>query len=194
MPRRDDAHVPIEELSPEARALIPADCQEHWYRLVARRIRGRTVLDVGAGAGAGVALFERAGAACVRGIDPLPAGPGVDRGTLEDVASESWDVAVAMDVIEHVEDDRGFLAGLLRVARRNVFLSTPNFCWEHARLGNPHHVREYTPAELAELLDGLDYDAWVSGLDRVPRRITSLEDAGEVPNFGVWIRLLKGAR
>jgi hypothetical protein len=59
------------------------------------------------------------------------------------------DAVTAFDVIEHVAEDAEFLLHLVRVARRHVFLTTPN--WHVSRAANPCHVREYTPAQLEAL-------------------------------------------
>ena len=190
MPRRDGPPlIPLELLPPEERALVQVDAQAHWYRLVGSRARYLSVLDVGAGQGAGLAILRDAGCG-VRGIDPGPACDEVERGVIEDVADDSVDVACAMDVIEHIEDDEGFLRGLMRVARVGVFLSTPNFWWEHARCQNPHHVREYTACELGELLlrvSAVDHDAWSSDVDLVPRAVPDISYVRGQANFGVWI-------
>jgi hypothetical protein len=51
-----------------------------------------------------------------------------------------------------VEEDRAFVEQLIRVARRRVFVSTPNYAMSFNRW--PFHVREYTPRKLLRMLEG----------------------------------------
>jgi len=160
--------------------------QEHWYELASKFVSGLSVVDVGAGTGYGLEILKAHGAALVDGIDPLPVGPDVRLGRVEDLSSDSFDVVIASDVIEHVDDDRGFLAGLLRVARKGVFLSTPN--WNYSHCLNVYHLREYTPEEMEDLLRGSTYEPW--GVDdrpplKLPWRVPRFMDAPT--GFGVWI-------
>lgn len=54
---------------------------------------------------------------------------------------------IASDVIEHVQDDRAFLAGLVKAALNRVVLTTPAIDAQ-----DPGHVRLYTDETLGELL------------------------------------------
>ncbi len=128
------------------------DCQAGWHALAARLFAGRDLLDVGAGLG-----FSRPRLApAVRRLrlqDPAP-GLGADLSCpVADLPPAAAEVVTAFDVLEHVEADRAFVEDLLRVAADAVFLTTPN--WLVSRAANPHHCREYTPAQLLALLDGL---------------------------------------
>lgn len=183
MPERIGLWRRLEELSIEDRLAQHGAYQAHWYRLVAARVARLSVLDVGAADGYGLDILRVGGAGLVEGIDPLPLRDDVQRTPLSAIASRAYDVAVACDVIEHVEDDRAFLADLLRVARRGVFLSTPNY--DVSMCANPFHRREYTPDELARLLAGLRLEAWTSAEDCIPASIADLTDAAS--NFGIWI-------
>lgn len=142
-----------------------AAVQMGWYQLVAQLAaadwartldRGSpsqthrtmpTILDVGAGLGNGVRLLNGAGFQAVGiDIDPALADAGVGYYTnTEDYADREWDYVCAIDVIEHVIDDLDFLRELLRMARRGVYVSTPNELV--SKCGNPHHCRELTPGE-----------------------------------------------
>ncbi len=128
------------------------DCQAGWHALAAHLFAGRDVLDVGAGQG-----FSRSRIApAVRRLRLQDPGPGlpVDLNCpVSELPTGEAEVVTAFDVIEHVEDDRGFVETLLRVATEAVFLTTPN--WLVSRAANSHHCREYTPSQLLAVLDGL---------------------------------------
>jgi 2-polyprenyl-3-methyl-5-hydroxy-6-metoxy-1,4-benzoquinol methylase len=82
------------------------------------------------------------------------------RSTLPDAA---FDIAVAVEVLEHVDADDAFLANVRRVLRAGgVFLmTTPNGDWMPVP-GNPDHRRHYRRAALHELLARYfdDVDVW----------------------------------
>ncbi len=65
---------------------------------------------------------------------------------------ESFDCVISFQVIEHIKDDSRFVEEVRRVLKKGgVFIvSTPNIKMSLTR--NPWHVREYTPAELSQLL------------------------------------------
>jgi SAM-dependent methyltransferase len=64
----------------------------------------------------------------------------------------SFELAVAVEVIEHVEDDESFVANLRSVLKKGgcAVLTTPNGDFVHNN--NPDHVRHYKKEELSELL------------------------------------------
>lgn len=67
---------------------------------------------------------------------------------IEDLESTGpWGTIVASEVIEHVQDDRAFLAGLAKAAKYRVVLTTPTVDAQ-----DPGHVRLYTRQTLEELL------------------------------------------
>lgn len=85
--------------------------------------------------------------------DVAPGLP-VDRSCdLSDIETGAFDVVTAFDVIEHVPYDQQFLDELARIAAEAVVITTPNaWVW---RCGNPHHIREYSPAALLDLICGM---------------------------------------
>lgn len=119
----------------------------------------QSCLDVGGGLGRGKAILQKH-CRYVRSIDidMRLEEYGVVCGKIEDESSGSFDWCVAVDVIEHVDNDEHFLSELLRVARHGVFLSTPN------RLHHPerqwvYHVREYSSEELRGLFHKVGDDS-----------------------------------
>lgn len=127
--------------------LARADAQSGWQWIANTLFRNCTVLDVGSGFGM---ARERMPDCKVTTQDIAPGLP-VDRTTsVHEIEPKSYDVVTAFDVLEHVVDDIGFLADLCQIARKAVFLSTPN--WLVSRARNPYHVREYTPSALAAIL------------------------------------------
>jgi len=72
---------------------------------------------------------------------------------------KSVDVVTCIDVIEHVEDYESLMLEMRRVARRVVFISTPNRRPEYTRPdGHPKnswHLREWTWEELDAILKAL---------------------------------------
>jgi SAM-dependent methyltransferase len=110
------------------------------------------VLDVGCGSGEGLKILAGTARKAV-GIDldeRLKRNDlDIQIKDLREIPDKSFDAVVCIDVIEHVEDDEALVRQLIRVARKYVFVSTPNFAvnlnlW-------PYHVREYTPREFDRL-------------------------------------------
>lgn len=75
---------------------------------------------------------------------------------------DDFDVCIAFEVIEHVEDPKGLITDLLSVVKAGgvCLVSTPNGTFSE---GNPalfrsqYHLREYSPPEFASLLSGFGY-------------------------------------
>jgi SAM-dependent methyltransferase len=122
-----------------------------WYRFAAGFAAGKTVLDAGCGLGLGLCVLQKKALhAEGQDLDPRLARPGIHIGGLDSIPSKSFDLVVSIDVVEHVEDDRDFIMELGRIARKQVFVTTPN--WTVTRCSWPYHLREYTPRELTNLL------------------------------------------
>ncbi len=112
-------------------------------------------------------------------------------------AAGAFDVVASLQVVEHLWDQPGFLAGCARVLRPagTLLLTTPNrltFSPPNRPL-NPFHHRELSPAELGELLAeagfevtrllGLRHGRRLAKLDR---RFSSLVDAQLAGPPGTW--------
>jgi len=119
----------------------------------------RSVLDVGAGTGRGVAHFiDRHPGLEVGGVEPVPAmieqaeRNGVPSGTIVEgrgdplpFADDSYDVVCELGVLHHVADPAAVVGDMTRVARRAVFLSDTN---RFAKGGFWHRAAKYVLARL----------------------------------------------
>ncbi|GMV42778.1 MAG: hypothetical protein AMXMBFR64_44940 [Myxococcales bacterium] len=153
----------------------------HWWfvgtrrvilALAERELRGRAarVLDVGCGTGATLAALARVVGAegDVRGVEP-DAGAlefcarrglsGVVQGRAEALPFDdgSFDLVLALDVIEHIEDDAAAVRELARVTRPGgaVLVTVPAHPLLWSRHDEAlHHVRRYRRGELVRVLRG----------------------------------------
>jgi SAM-dependent methyltransferase len=144
---------------------------ERTVRYVRRRAGGSRLIDVGCSVGNLVAAAKAHGYEAV-GIDPdcvataegRRLGREVRAGRIEDVAEESFDVAVANQVVEHVLDVRGFFAALERVLAPGgyAFILVPHYRGLMPRLMRDHwigwfpsqHVWHFTPTTLKHVAEG----------------------------------------
>lgn len=147
----------------------------HWWfwgkRFLMRRLLGQRlarpglrILDIGCGAGANALELSAFGSvvACDRSLDALAFVRS--RGITDAVAAEAprlpfrdgaFDIVTAYDVIEHVEDDRAFVAELSRVLAPGgavaVHVPAWPFLWSHHD-EVLEHKRRYTRGNLRSLL------------------------------------------
>jgi SAM-dependent methyltransferase len=132
------------------------------YHFAVRLARGKRVLDAGCGAGYGSAELADA-AASVTGIDIAPAAVDYARAhyaqsnlafeqascTQLPYADGAFDLVVAFEVIEHLENWRDFLGEVRRVLAPagQMIVSTPNRLYYTESRGtdgaNPFHVHEF---------------------------------------------------
>jgi SAM-dependent methyltransferase len=152
------------------------------YRILLRQVAGRPplrVLDVGCGAGDFCARLAAAGHD-VTGLDAEPrhvelarerqraqGGPPCrfEVGTIEAYrADEPFDCVLAVDVLEHIEDDRAAFRGLVGSLRPGglVLVTVPAGPWlfgsHDERLG---HVRRYTRASLRRCAETACRVEWI---------------------------------
>lgn len=145
-----------------------------------RPLTGKRALDVGCGAGLVCEPLARMGAE-VTGLDAAPeniaaarahAEPqGLDivyqNNGIETFGDSGFDLVTSLEVIEHVEDPDGFVAGLANALADGglMILSTPNRTamskllmvdlaerTGHIPKGTHHHDQFFTPEELEKLL------------------------------------------
>ncbi len=150
-----------------ARTYEPAT--EARYAVLAKRMGGATrILDVGCGDGYLLSLASRHAATAV-GIDTERTAIVIASGLLKDYAnsevvlgssfalpfaSGSFDVVALADVIEHLEDPERCVGEIGRVLSKEgrALVTTPQ--WRPGKMWDAeHHVKEYKPEELVELLE-----------------------------------------
>jgi SAM-dependent methyltransferase len=142
---------------------------EHRYELAARYADGLCVLDVGCGEGYGSRrLAENAREIVGVDVDEATIAGAAARYRVENLRFEvadaaslpfgdaTFDLCVALECIEHVEDPRAMLDEVVRVLRPGgVFIaSTPNrdIAWDADPQVNPFHKRVYSLDEFLRLL------------------------------------------
>lgn len=133
------------------------DSQRAWHEFAGLHFDGVSILDVGAGIGLSRERLARGGRNRVTTLDIERTRMGAvdiicDPRDLEG----RWDVVTSFDVIEHVPDARAFIAQLVRLARRAVFVTTPAFrLYPH-----PWHFRPGEIESIAESVPGPKRIAW----------------------------------
>jgi len=173
---------------------------EHRARyLFARRFSaGKTVLDAACGTGYGSALVGE-NAKVVHGVDISGEAVEYAREQYESpnvrfsqsdcmtlpFPSETFDLVVAFEIIEHLQDQEGFLKELSRVLTHGglLILSTPNRLYYTEERGekNPFHCREFSFPEFNELLQPLYPHRAVLFENHVPGLL--LSGPGAPPDF-----------
>jgi SAM-dependent methyltransferase len=172
-----DAHAPETERSSfgadRLRLLAELEGSHFWFagrralaeRLIDRHVEHRigAALDVGCGTGAFLPVLDRY-AERVVGVEPLAASPTprIIPGEAEDLPFDSatFDLAVALDVLEHV-DDRRAIDELARVVRPRgwLILTVPAFpsLWSE-RDTRAGHRRRYRRRHLTGMLESAQFD------------------------------------
>ena len=135
---------------------------------------GLRILDAGCGTGRNLIEFGPLGDA--RGIDSSPEAIdfcrrrgvlGATEGRLESLPFEegSFDLILATDVLEHIEDDQSVMRELRRVAAPGARLlaTVPAYRWLWSQHDDAHHhFRRYTLRDLRERLraEGWETAEW----------------------------------
>lgn len=137
------------------------------YKHIASMVVYQSVLEIGCGNGVGTAMIHHNNRH-VFGTDKLPSNVEFARElypwipfAVVDVskpidAKFASDVVVAVEIIEHVADSCTAMKHMLNVAKKTVWISTPNGrLTQHEKPpSNPYHVAEYTPEEMLGLIHG----------------------------------------
>jgi len=127
---------------------------------------GATILEVGCGTGHNLSMLGRFGKVDAIEVDaearafaekrtgrpvssaPLPALPGIERG--------HYDLVAALDVVEHIDDDRAAIVALASCLKPGgkLLVTVPAHQWmwsAHDELN--HHKRRYSKRGLARLIE-----------------------------------------
>ena len=151
------------------------------YHWASERVGG-TVLEIGTGSGYGVEKIAPVAERFITIDKHTPAAELIENydnvefrkmkvPPFAGIESGSIDCVISFQVIEHIRNDRAFVAEVHRVLRPGgrFIVSTPNRAMSLTR--NPWHIREYSPEEFSALL-GAEF--------------TSVEPYGVEGNNSVW--------
>ena len=134
------------------------------YKEASKYISG-TVLEIGCGEGYGINELARFSKKYI-GVDKFDTYISdelkknndiifhkMEIPPLLNIEDNSIDFVVTFQVIEHIQKDKFFLQEIHRVLKPGgkLLLTTPNKLMSLSR--NPWHIREYTPAEMKNILD-----------------------------------------
>lgn len=147
----------------------------HWWFVARRRILAAQlralnlpadarILEVGCGPGGNLAMLGEFGEVC--GLEPDAAsrdyatettGAPVIGGGLpwSDGPEKAFDLVAALDVLEHIDDDKAAAAGLRDLARPGgyVLATVPAYAWMWSGHDVEHqHKRRYSRRQFADLL------------------------------------------
>ncbi len=147
------------------------------YIYAAELVRGKKALDAGCGEGFGTQTLADC-AVAVTGVDYSADAVAFcksrwKKDNLDFVQldltrpgnfTETYDVVLNFQVLEHIEDELAFLEGLKRriAPQGRLMLTTPNRLKSFSE--NPYHVREYTAEELRVLLSRVFSQVQISGM------------------------------
>lgn len=169
--------TPVPCGKPEDLSWYREPAHQAWYEWFAGQMSG-SVLDVGAGTCKGIELLISKGLSAT-GLenDKRLEGkhPNLKIGDLSMFPDKSFDYCTCVDVIEHIVDDVTAINHMKRIARKGIFLTTPNYT--RSGCGNIAHCREYTMAQFANLF--MPDEVWSASPDGSLHKTLVLERVGE---------------
>ena len=173
------------------------------YGFVSQFVRGRRVLDLGCGAGIGSRSLRAAGAASVHGIDKRDEAIALARGADPELADTyrqgdlnealpypdgSFDVAICLEVLEHVARQRELVQEIARVLAPDgiAVVSVPHEPFEHFWEGlhgesNPYHEHVPDVEEFRRLLSPFGDVSLFAQTDVVASVVLPLDPAASAP-------------
>lgn len=188
--------------------------QEHMarYEFASRYVRGKMVVDCACGAGIGSCRFAEAGAQMVWAFDASAQAAAAAQAACQlknvrfaagnalklPLPDSSAGLYISLETIEHIEDDRGFLAEAHRVLKPGgIFIcSTANRTVTNPgkiladKPWNKFHVREYSREEFAALLGSRFVSLEMYGQNpKSPWRVKLMAKLGRVMPFHGAVRI-----
>jgi len=159
------------------------DQQHHWWFVARRKIlssvlsslplkAGARICEAGCGVGGNLAMLANFGNVHAFEINPsamekcrMMSDADIREGSLPDHVpfpeDRKFDLVVAFDVLEHIEDDRNSFAALVEMLDKDayLFITVPAYAWmmsAHDRAH--HHFRRYSRKSLKALADHKDVE------------------------------------
>jgi SAM-dependent methyltransferase len=200
-------------------AMAEHDERHWWYRarrqVVAELIRrkvplpdGGKGLEIGCGTGHNLAMLGEFAAMDALEVDPVARGLAEKRlghevlsaplPALEGVPDDAYDMVAALDVIEHIADDKAALEGIARVLKPGgkLVMTVPahQWMWSAHDVVN-HHQRRYSKRDFKTLVDRsplkLEAIGYLNSLlfpvamaQRLASKLSGKEDANLSPPAG----------
>ncbi len=187
-----------------------AECAIHLNRYFTAKqyVAGKRVLDVACGEGYGSKLLKSWGAESVVGVDISESALQVANSKFAEEGitflhhsaeelpfeSNSFDVVVSFETIEHLEHPEKFLEEISRVVKFNgtVLISCPNDSYYEKNeqdYSNPFHKRQYTWFEFKEIAEKFlgAGEAWyfgfaLRGVSTIPAEATREPETDGLPS------------
>ena len=197
-------------------AMAEHDERHWWYRarrevvaaLIRRKVqppRNASLLEIGCGTGHNLAMLGQFGEVDALEVDDVAGGMAEKRlgrkvlsaplPELSGVPDGRYDMVAALDVIEHIPDDRAALEGIARVLKPGgkLVMTVPahQWMWSAHDVVN-HHQRRYSKRALMQLVDAsplkLEAIGYLNSLlfpvalaERLASKLTGKEDANLAP-------------
>ena len=197
-------------------AMAEHDERHWWYvgrrRIIAELIRRRAklpkdarILEIGCGTGHNLPMLGKFGEVDALEVDDIARGMAEERlgrpalsaplPELAGLSDDRYDVVAALDVIEHIPDDKAALEGIARVLKPGgkLVMTVPahQWMWSAHDVVN-HHQRRYSKSGLKRLIEGsplqLDSIGYLNSLlfpvaiaQRLASKISGKDDADLAP-------------
>ena len=155
-------------------AMIAAENSHPWYRarliFVQSAVKflsssSATILDFGCGSGAALEVCKNNGFKMTLGLDVsdycvnATKARGIEARKIDSTMpslDDNYDLIICLDVLEHLEDDLGYLRMFKSHLKENgrILVSVPahQFLWSHHDVVN-HHYRRYSKSSFTRLVD-----------------------------------------